>query len=81
MARPLEDVARDRLPGPPRPDVEPVLAANDNVALGPASSSALPLDALAIVEPVPLATNQEGGPGAGNGECASRPACVRSSTR
>lgn len=60
MARPLEDVARDRRPGPPRRNVEPVPAANDNDALGSASSSALPPDALAIVEPLPIATNQGG---------------------
>lgn len=36
------------------------IAANDNRKSGPRHSSALPSDALAIVEPVPMAVNQAG---------------------
>lgn len=60
MARPLEDMARDQRPGLARLDAARPLAANDNALLGPAWSSALPPDALAIVEPLPIATDQGG---------------------
>lgn len=59
MARPL-DRTRDQRPGPVRYEAPPAAAANDNVSLGPAPSSALPPDARAIIEPVPIATNQSG---------------------
>ncbi len=60
MARPLEDMARDRRPGPVRRKARPALAANDNDLPGPAPSSALPPDALAIIEPAPIPSNQGG---------------------
>jgi hypothetical protein len=50
MARRRDDLARNLGSGP---------SANDNHT-GPCASSALPLDALAVIEPVPLATNQGG---------------------
>ncbi|TDN85826.1 ETC complex I subunit-like protein [Stakelama pacifica] len=50
MARQREGLARNLGSGP---------FANDNHA-GPCASSALPLDARAMIEPVPLATNQGG---------------------
>ncbi|QJU58211.1 hypothetical protein HL653_10765 [Sphingomonas sp. AP4-R1] len=58
MARPLEDLARDLRPGPICRGVRPATAANDNGLAG--WSSALPPDARAIVEPMPVATNQGG---------------------
>jgi hypothetical protein len=60
MARPLEDMARDLRPGPFPHETRPVLAVNDNDLPGPAPSSALPPDSLAMIEPVPIATNQGG---------------------
>ncbi|MDH7638115.1 ETC complex I subunit [Sphingomonas sp. MAHUQ-71] len=60
MARPLEDMARDLRPGPVRREARPETAANDNGVPGPHPSSALPPDALAIIEPTPIATNQSG---------------------
>lgn len=60
MARPLDDMARDLRPGPFQRDVRSNLAANDNDAYAPRFSSALPPDALAIIEPVGIATNQSG---------------------
>ena len=50
MARPHDRRARDFGPGP---------IANDN-HVGPCAASALPLDAQAVIEPVPRATNQGG---------------------
>jgi len=55
MARPLEDMARDLRPGPAGREARPE-PANDNGASGPHPSSALPADALAIIEPTPIAT-------------------------
>lgn len=60
MARPLEDLARDLRPGPAGREARPEPAANDNGAPGPHPSSALPADALAIIEPTPIATTQSG---------------------
>lgn len=60
MARPLEDMARDLRPGPVRREARPETAANDNGVPRPHPSSALPPDALAIIEPTPIATNQSG---------------------
>jgi hypothetical protein len=42
-----------------------VIAANDNHWVGPSHSSALPADALAIIEPVPMAVTQSGRAAAG----------------
>ncbi len=61
--------ARDFGPGPDlRHELRPAhtsasgaaWAANDNAVRTPALASALPPDALAIIEPVPVATNQGG---------------------
>jgi hypothetical protein len=60
MARPLEDMARDQRPGPVERHTRSKPAANDNGVYAPHPSSALPPDALAIIEPVPVATNQSG---------------------
>lgn len=60
MARPLEERTRDLRPGPVRCKARQASAANDNGLPGAAPSSALPPDALAIIEPVPVATNQGG---------------------
>ncbi len=60
MARPLEDMARDLRPGPVRREARPAPATNYNGSSALAPSSALPPDARAIVEPVPIATNQGG---------------------
>jgi len=70
MARRHDGQARDLGPGP---SLQPVgtrrearaLAANDNRRAGPSHASALPPDALAIIEPVPVAVNQAGRAGAG----------------
>jgi len=60
MARPLEDMARNLRPGPVRRQARPDTAANDNISSGPLPSSVLPPDARAIIETVPVATNQSG---------------------
>lgn len=65
MARRHDRQARDFGPGPsPQPTgisrEAGAIAANDNRRPGPNYSSALPPDALAIVEPVPVAVNQAG---------------------
>ncbi len=69
MRTPHDGLARDFGPGP-IPGYEArrgadsssglTAAANDNGTRVPVSRSALPPDALAIIEPVPLATNQGG---------------------
>jgi len=60
MARPLEDMARDLRPGRIQYEARSKPAANDNGVRAPRSSSALPSDALAIIEPTLIATNQSG---------------------
>ncbi|HEY0959214.1 MAG TPA: NADH dehydrogenase ubiquinone Fe-S protein 4 [Novosphingobium sp.] len=66
MAGRRDGQARDFGPGPSRESRgtlhEPrAIAANDNrPRSGPSSTSALPSDALAIIEPVPIAVNQAG---------------------
>lgn len=70
MARRHDGQARDLGPGP---SLQPVgtwrearaLAANDNRWSGPSYASALPPDAVAIIEPVPVAVNRAGRAGAG----------------
>lgn len=69
MARQHDRQARDLRPGP-SPEPRRILhdaqasAANDNHRTGPSYASALPPDALAIIEPVPVAVNQAGRAGA-----------------
>ncbi len=65
MARPLEDMARDKRPGPVRPIRSAVGAsattpANDNSGRRTGFGTALPADAVALVEPFPVATNRDG---------------------
>lgn len=65
MARRHDGQARDLGPGP---SLQPggtwretrALAANDNRRSGPSHASALPSDAFAIIEPVPMPVNQAG---------------------
>src|SRR3546814_6756898 len=65
MARRHDRQARDFGPGP-SPESTGTLrearasAANDNRKSGPSYTSALPCDALAFIEPVPMAVNQAG---------------------
>jgi len=70
MARRHDGQARDFGPGPTSeaPKLSPqaeVMAANDNHWAGLSYSSALPADALAMIEPVPIAVNQSGRAAAG----------------
>jgi hypothetical protein len=65
MARLLENMARDKRPGPFRPirsviGTLPTALANDNSGQRIGFGSALPADAVALVEPFPVATNQGG---------------------
>lgn len=63
MARPHDGRARDCGPGP-RPNLTRIshaaVSGNDNHRLGPSYSSALSSDALAVIEPIPIAVNQSG---------------------
>jgi len=71
MRRPHDNrQARDFGPGPSRtpPELSPkngVITANDNHWPGSSYASALPQDALAIIEPMPLAVHQSGRASAG----------------
>lgn len=65
MRGPHDGMARGFGPGPilgplKVPSGRKSCAVNDNRASGPSPSSALPSDALAIIEPVPIAVNQSG---------------------
>jgi len=51
---------QDLRPGTVRRQAWPDTAANDNVSSGPLPSSVLPPDARAIIETMPVATNQSG---------------------
>jgi hypothetical protein len=65
MARPRDSGARDFGPGP-EPEAQGISrlaeasAANDNHGPAQSYSSALPLEAVAIIEPVPISVNQSG---------------------
>jgi HSP20 family molecular chaperone IbpA len=61
MARPLEDMVRDLRPGQVQNEGRPEPAANDNGALVAHLSSALLLDALAIIEPKAIASTRAAG--------------------
>lgn len=61
MHRSHDGLARDLGPGSSLPQAaSATTAANDNHALGPSCSSALPSNAKAIIEPVPIGINQSG---------------------
>jgi len=64
MRRPHDGQVRDFGPGPSfapaAPSIASAVAANDNHACGPRDASALPSDARAIIEAVPIAVNQSG---------------------
>lgn len=86
MRGPHDGAARGFSPGPtlqpqdvpPEPESR---AANDNHGSGPSRASALPPDASAIIEPVPIAVNQSGRVQGACGGCASPSAGARAPIR